>query len=192
MKKLRLNKKFTLAGLIVLVIGAGAYFALWQEGLKPSVLVSIKDATSTPSATVDPKILDFGLKIDKINVLVPVIKNVDGADKAVYNDALKNGVAHFAGTALPGEARNIFIFGHSSSDVKSDYSKIFARLDDLATGDEISVYLEGKEHKYKVSDKKVVEADDLSVLEKGNKEELTLMTCWPIGTKAKRLIVRAK
>lgn len=152
-------------------------------------------ATPTPLATatpIDPKIKEFGLKIDKLNIIVPVVKNVDGSDKAAYEKALKGGVAHFKGTTLPGEKGNIFIFGHSSAEVKSDYSKVFVSLNDLEKDDEIVVYYQNEEHKYKIKEKKIVEATDLSVLEKGKKEILTLMTCWPIGTKEKRLIVRAE
>ncbi len=159
----------------------------------PPKTCSCASLTPTPTPTrIDPKIKEFGLKIDKLNILVPVIKDVDGSDKTFYNKALQNGVAHFKGTALPGEKGNTFIFGHSSADVKGDYSKIFATLNDLEEEDEIVIYYENNEHKYKVKEKKIVEATDLSVLKKGKKEILTLMTCWPIGTKEKRLIVRAE
>lgn len=160
---------------------------------KPEFGICLFSPTPAPTSTpLDQKIKDFGLEIKKIDILVPIIKNVDGSDKASYNKSLQSGVAHYDGTALPGEKGNIFIFGHSSADVKGDYSKVFASLNDLQKDDEITVFYQNNEHKYKVTGKRIVEATDLSVLDKGKKEVLTLMTCWPIGTKEKRLIVKAE
>lgn len=167
-----------------------AYKKLLAHKPKYKVCISCFLTTSA-SDSIDPKIKEFGLRIDKIDVLAPVIKNVDGSDKKIYNKALRSGLAHLSGTALPGESANIFIFGHSSDEVAGDYSKIFARLNDLEKSDEIVVYYENNEHKYRVENKKIVKADNVSVLEQGKKEILTLMTCWPIGTSDKRLIIVA-
>jgi len=43
---------------------------------------------------------------------------------------------------------------------------------------------------YKITEKKVISPGDISILERNHdKPELTLMTCWPIGTTLNRLIV---
>lgn len=145
------------------------------------------------SDPITVEIKQFGIKIDKLDVLAPVIKDVDGKDKTEYLNKLKEGVAHFKSTSLPGLGKgNIFIFGHSSSiSGTGKYSKIFARLDELKEGDQIKIFYQDKEFTYKVTEKKIVEATDLSVLEQTKKEKLTLMTCWPVGTKDKRLIIIA-
>ena len=80
----------------------------------------------------------------------------------------------------------------ADSPIKGDYAKIFANLNDLEQDDEIIVYYQSDEHKYKVQSKEIVEATDMSVLDKTQKEILTLMTCWPVGTKDKRLVIRAE
>jgi len=153
--------------------------------------ICVRDQNYQSTTVTDPKITEFGLKIEKLDIVAPIIKDVDGKSKSDYNNALKEGIAHFKGTSLPGGGGNIFIFGHSSAQTKSDYSKIFATLDDLEENDEIIIYYKNKENRYNVKEKTVVEATDLSVLEQGEKEILTLMTCWPVGTKDKRLIIRA-
>jgi sortase A len=137
---------------------------------------------------------DFTLKIDKLNIVVPIIENVDGADKKVYNQALKNGVAHYKGTALPGEGSNIFIFGHSSTYVGQggDWGEIFKDLNNLESGDIISITFKGKEYFYKVVEKKIIKKTDVAVLNPTESEQLVLMTCWPIGTNKDRLIIIAK
>ena len=54
-------------------------------------------------------------------------------------------------------------------------------------------HMSGKELKYIVRNKKIVEASDFSVLQaNGDKETITLMTCWPLGVPSKRLIVTAE
>jgi len=145
------------------------------------------------SAEDDKKFKEFGVEISKINIKAPVTANVNGDNKLEYNKSLTSGLAHYKGTELPGDGGNIFVFGHSSSDTDGGpYAKIFRNLNDLNKGDKITVYYKNKKREYTVSEKKVVAADDLSPLNLTDDERLTLMTCWPIGTKEKRLIIIAK
>lgn len=139
------------------------------------------------------QVTEFNLTIEKLGINVPVIANVDGKDKEIYNNALNNGVAHYKNTALPNSGSNIVIFGHSSTILGiGKYAKVFAVLDHLVVGDEIKINFNQKEYKYSVSEKKIVVADDLSIILPTEREELTLLTCWPIGTADKRLVIIAK
>jgi len=148
--------------------------------------------TEIKKVEISPEIKQFGIKIDKIDVLAPILENVDGTEKAIYNKALQSGVAHYKGTALPEQNSNIFIFGHSSSVLGiGPYANIFANLNELDKGDTIVIYYKEQEFHYIVFEKKIIGNDDLSVLEPTKKEQLTLMTCWPIGSKAKRLIIKS-
>lgn len=145
-----------------------------------------------PQDQIPAEIREFGLRIDKLNILAPVIANVDGTNKKVYNQALEKGVAHYKGTALPGEGGNIFIFGHSSSATGyGPYVNIFAPLEKLEKEDIIIVYFQNKTLEYKVFEKIIVAKTDVSLLKPTAQEQLTLMTCWPVGTSAKRLIIKA-
>ena len=142
---------------------------------------------------VSSVIKDFGIKINRIDVLAPVVKNVDGADKNIYKKELQKGVVHMKGTAFPGEGSNIFIFGHLSSEIGwGKYAKIFARLGESKVGENIVIYYKNKKYHYEIFDKKIVEKTELSVIKPTKEEQLTLMTCWPIGTADKRLIIKAK
>lgn len=102
----------------------------------------------------------------------------------------------YPGTARPGEVGNAFIFGHSSNYpwVKSDYNDIFALLDNLELGDEIIIFYNQKKYVYKVVDHATVKPGDVQALESRDqtKKELSLMTCWPVGTTLERLIVFAE
>lgn len=160
------------------------------------VVSDIKNSSNPQIVTkkdTTPTIYEWKLEIPKITVSAPVIPNVDGASKAAYDEALKGGTAHFKGTSIPGGDGNTVIFGHSSSILgDGKYDKVFARLNELNIGDPIEILFNGIRYGYKISEKKVTSANDTSVLSQTNTEALTLMTCWPVGTDQKRLIVIAK
>lgn len=111
-------------------------------------------------------------------------------------EELRKGVVRYPGTARPGEAGNVFIFGHSSNYpwVKSIYNDVFALLDELQTGDEITVYYFQKKYTYIVTDRATVKPGDVKALEARDptKKELTLMTCWPVGTTLERILIFAE
>jgi sortase A len=135
-------------------------------------------------------------KIGKNIPLVDVHHDSD-ADYSVmheiFMEELKKGIVRYPGTAKPGEVGNTFIFGHSSNFpwVQSDYNDVFALLDQLATGDEITIFYNQKKFTYRVTDKSIVKPGDVKTLGSRDptKKELSLMTCWPIGTTLERIIV---
>lgn len=138
------------------------------------------------------RIRHFGIEIEKIDLKAPVIQNVNGEKADSYNAALEKGLAHFRGTAVPGENNNVFIFGHSFfQNPENEYGKIFSNLGELEKGDEIVVYYRDENFQYFVTDKKIIEESDVSVLLPSPSEQLTLMTCWPIGKTDTRMIVVA-
>jgi len=140
-----------------------------------------------PSASQQPE----GLKIDKLSLQAPIIWNIEEKD---ILESLKSGVVHYKGTSLPGEGGNVFITGHSSNYfwVNSDYNQVFALLDKLDKSDRITISYNNKIFTYLVVDKKVVNPNQVEVLNSTKKEVLTLMTCWPIGTSLNRLVVQAE
>ena len=195
----RKNRKVIIALAVLVLVGLAVYVSI---GCAKKIIQKFNFGfvgpcpgceSSLVSPIIDPKMKAFGLEIEKLDILVPVVKNVDGKNKQEYNSALHQGVAHYEDTALPGEEGNIFIFGHSSSDVvPGENGKIFVRLNELEKGDRIKLYFEDQNFSYEVSENKIVEPTDLSVLDQTDSEILTLMTCWPLGTKDKRLVVVAE
>ncbi len=134
------------------------------------------------------------ISIAKIAISAPIITNVDGNDMQDYLKALENGVAHLKKTALPGEAGNSVIFGHSSyyTAKPGNYKGVFAKLDQLARGDAIQIRYDHKNYTYKVFESKIVKPEDVSVVAQDKtKEQLTLITCWPPKTVTDRMVVRA-
>lgn len=133
------------------------------------------------------------LVIDKIGVNAPVVE-IENANEDVIQKGLEGGVVHYPGTGNPGEVGNYFIFGHSSDYIwrSGAYKDVFALLGRLENGDEVKVYYQGKLYQYRVEDKIIVSPEKVDVLNPTPDATLSLMTCWPVGTPLKRLVVRAK
>lgn len=131
------------------------------------------------------------VEIPKISVSAPLLLNVT-PDLIV--DQLRGGVTHYEATALPGEIGNSVIVGHSSDLPWSDgqYKTVFALLDKLVLGDKVVVYYKKQRLVYSVTSSKVVAPTDLSVLRRSTTPQITLLTCYPVGTTRNRLIVTAE
>lgn len=152
-------------------------------------------SSPTPSSpSPSPLYEDFHLLIPSLNINAPVIADVDGSDQASYNQALEGGVAQLKGSAKPGDGSNIFIFGHSSFYwwKPGNYKEIFRNLEDLKEDDEIILWYNLREYKYRVSSKQTVEPDQVDVTLPTGEEQVSLMTCVPPGTTLQRLIVVGK
>lgn len=142
-----------------------------------------------------------GLQIQEVSISIPslqaearVIANVDPFDENKYLPALKLGVAHAKGTALPGEGRRIYLFAHSTNSPLnfSQFNAIFYRLRELKSGDVVTVRVNSRDYAYVVREKVTVSADDLSWITPAEGEQLVLQTCDPPGTTHKRLLVIAE
>jgi sortase A len=110
----------------------------------------------------------------------------------IFMKELEQGIVRYPSSAKPWEDGNSFIFGHSSNFpwMKWDYNDVFSTLDNVAFDDEVIVYYGQKKYTYKIREKKVIAPGDVGVLKRNkNRKEITLMTCWPIGTTLNRLIV---
>ena len=137
----------------------------------------------------------FSLLIPKINLNSRVLANISVVDDNQYSRALKAGVAHAAGTYLPGEEGRIFLFGHSTDFIWNvpRFNAVFYLLKELESGDEIDIVYQKKRYVYQVSDKKIVDPSAVNYLKpKWGREELVLQTCYPPGTTWKRLLIFAQ
>jgi LPXTG-site transpeptidase (sortase) family protein len=134
---------------------------------------------------------DYALVIPKIYLQEKIFVNVDPTNKDEYSEVLKEGIAHAAGTEIPGNGGMGYYFAHSSGTTGGPQQKAeFYLLNKLEPGDEVQVFYERKLHRYRVSEKRVVWPSDLSFLtEPYDRERIVLQTCWPIGTDLQRLLV---
>lgn len=110
---------------------------------------------------------------------------------------LLHGAAAYPHSALPGGPGAVIIAGHSSPPseeaLRSAFGALFAHLPDLSVGDTVALLADGRTITYRVAGRSVVEATATEVLSQPDADSmLKLITCYPIGTDAKRLIVTAE
>lgn len=120
------------------------------------------------------------LRIPKID-LEEAVK--EGSTKGVLSSAL----GHVENTALPGEEGNCCIAGHRNY----VFGKYFNRLEEVALGNIIELETLDSLYIYEVDWIKVVEPEEVSVLNYEDGNNLTLITCTPFMVATHRLIVHA-
>ncbi|MFH1720374.1 MAG: class D sortase [Patescibacteria group bacterium] len=145
---------------------------------------------------------DTRLIIPRLNRNVPIVQvrpeNLVKRDWNALEDdmmeALRFGVVHFPGTAMPGEHGNIALTGHSSYFPwdPGRFKDVFVLLHDVEIGDNVLLYHKQTKYIYEVYEKEIVSPDEIDVLEPTADDRLTLITCSPVGTDISRLVVTAK
>ena len=136
------------------------------------------------------------LQISSLGIEAPVIY-IDQKTESAFQAALINGVVHYPGTAMPGQAGNAYFFGHSSDFIwsKGHYKTVFAVLPKIKIGDTILITdPSGTPFIYTAVKTAIVSPNDVSVLQQNQDGQklLTLQTSWPVGTALKRFIVVAE
>jgi sortase A len=153
-----------------LPVPTGVDFTLWSE----SRVRAYQD-----SREQRPPLAIAVLEIPRLGLTVPVL---EGTDEFTLN----RGVGHVAGTALPGERGNVAIAGHRDG--------FFRVLKDVTAGDRIRLVTLWQTVDYTVQETRIVEPEDVRVLEPTGTPVLTLLTCYPfyyVGSAPKRFVVRA-
>lgn len=145
---------------------------------------------------------DDRIIIPRINKNIPIVKvssdNLIKRDWDALEDemqkALQDGVVHYPGTSLPGQTGNVVITGHSSYFPwdPGRFKDVFALLHEVEKGDKIVIYFNQDKFVYDVTNKKEVMPDNIEVLKQTPDDRITLITCTPVGTNLRRLIVTAK
>lgn len=134
----------------------------------------------------------FYLSIKKLGIEKALVET--NADHLNPDKAL----GHYPGSALPGEVGNSFIFGHSVLPMfysPKNYKAIFSTIDGLDAGDEILVEYNNLKYTYLVESDEMEKPADVNPLAEFkphylNESTITLMTCYPPGSKVMRLLVR--
>lgn len=140
------------------------------------------------------------LSIPALQLSAPVVSSLtdptEFSDWNVVKRDLTKGVSLAEKLPKPGESGTTVITGHSSDLVPHRYSAIFAGLNFLEPETEIRVKYQDQIHRYKVVEKKIVQPSDLNFfrteLQKTyGKHRLAMVTCWPLLTTSKRLVILA-
>jgi sortase A len=192
--------------LLGLYVGAAFHAAITSRVVATKFADALPVSSSTESATLPPQPtqkLDFTLWSNKrlaayqesllrhfpSPIALMRIRHL-GLEAEIFEGVddltLDRGLGHIPGTALPGQNGNIGVAGHRDG--------FFRPLKDIAAGDEIEILTANTLHTYTVDQIFLVVPKDVSVLEQGSAQSLTLVTCYPfyfIGSAPKRYIVKA-
>jgi sortase A len=145
-----------------------------EQVAAPVVVSSPAVRISIPSIDVDAPVVELG-----------TIRNEKG--ELVWETA-KHAVGHHIGTANPGDRGNVVMSGHISSPVKRE-GNVFSRLPELQVGEAVVIQTAGETYYYRISDRRVVDPSEISVMNPTATPVLTLITCFPDWVYSHRLVV---
>ncbi|HEX6582994.1 MAG TPA: class E sortase [Thermoleophilaceae bacterium] len=172
----------------LLIADAGATL-LWQEPV--SAFVANQNQESLKKAFFDPPrrvIQRQPLKGDAIaRIEIPAVGVSEYVVEGTDTESLRKGPGHYPETPLPGEPGTTAIAGH-----RTTYGAPFRRIDQLNRGDRITIDMPDGRFLYTVQRTKVVDDQDLSVLDGVGYQRLVLSACHPLYSAAQRVIVFAR
>lgn len=145
------------------------------EHLRPLVqsLANIPIPTPGPEHAIQ-------IQIPAITVDAPVVQG-DGWEQ------LKKGVGQHIGTANPGQKGNLVVSAHNDI-----FGEIFRHLDQLETGDEITIFTSQRAYTYVVTGSKIVEPNQVEVMAPTRDATVTLISCYPYLVDDQRIVVTAR
>ncbi len=119
---------------------------------------------------------------------IPTIDSENPVREGTASNILSDSLGHESNTAYIGEKGNCVIAGHRNY----TFGRFFNRLDEVKLKDLIYVDTPTQTYTYAVKEIKVVEPEDVEILEtKDDVEQLTLYTCTPIYIASHRLVIIA-
>ena len=120
------------------------------------------------------------LRVPRLDLNLVVVNGTSGSD-------LRRGPGRHEDTFMPGEGELVYVAGH-----RTTYGAPFSDINALETGDKISVELPYGSVEYRVTRHRIVDDNDLSVLESSGREELVLQACHPRFFASQRYLVYAR
>ena len=136
----------------------------------------VNAVTPLPMPTPGPE-QGIRIQVPAIGVDAPIAEGDDW-------EALKQGVGHHVGSANPGESGNCVVSAHNDI-----FGEIFRDLPDLDLGKEILVYTASQVYRYAVTQKRIIQPTDVSVMYPTSSPVLTLISCYPYGIDTHRIVV---
>lgn len=100
---------------------------------------------------------------------------------------LSRGPGHYERTSLPGLGKTVGIAGH-----RTTFGAPFRHIDDLESGDEITLELAYGTFRYRVFAHEIVNSDDWSVIRNRGFDTVMLSACHPLYSASRRWIVYAR
>ena len=162
------------------VLNIGYWASLSLKG-RWSQAEGARELDRAETANLSPAVGDVvgRLEIPRLSLSTVVF---EGADP----DVLERGAGHLPGSALPGDRGNTVVAAHRDT--------FFRSLRGIRVGDVVRIHRPHKDIAYVVQSARVVEPDEVDVMQPTPGPALTLITCYPfryIGPAPERFVVRA-
>lgn len=133
----------------------------------------------------------FNMEKQKTSLYIPSANIngsvVDGRD----SNEMNRGFWHFPLSGQPGKKGNTVIIAHRFLHLPPRTDTFFM-LDKVRVGDKVIINQKDGVYRYTVTETKVVEKNNRDILSQTYDYRLTLITCHPLWTSDKRLVVIAK
>lgn len=120
-----------------------------------------------------------------ISIFIPELWNAPAP--VVQGDGweqLKKGVGQHVGSANPGKNGNLVLSAHNDI-----FGELFRFLDRLGPGDEIYVNTGSASYTYRVTETRIVEPTEVSVMDSRGRATITLISCYPYLVDNQRIVV---
>ena len=173
----------------ILLISDAAATLLWQEPV--SAYFSQRQQVKLEKALVDPParvVRKEPLRGDALGkLLIPSIGVSEYVVEGTDADNLRKGPGHYPDTPLPGQRGTVAVAGH-----RTTYGAPFRHIDDVQRGEPVIIDMPDGRFVYRVQRTKIVDDQDLSVLDKVGYQRLVLSACHPLYSAAQRIIVFAR
>jgi len=118
---------------------------------------------------------------------IPSIGLDETVRSGVAIEVIDKGVAHWAGTPMPGESGNLVLAAH-----RTTFTRPFYDLDLLDRGDMVYMRRDaGYDVMYKVSETFIVEPQDIWITYNTDTPMMTMFACHPKGSTRYRIVVTA-
>ena len=108
---------------------------------------------------------------------------VEGTD----TETLKKGPGRYPETNFPGQGLTVAIAGH-----RTTYLAPFRRINELETGDELTLDMPYASFTYRFQSQRIVEPSQVGVVRDVGYERLVLTACHPLYSAAQRIVVFAR
>jgi sortase A len=120
------------------------------------------------------------LRVPRLDLSIVVVNGTSASD-------LRRGPGRHEDTFMPGEGELVYVAGH-----RTTYGAPFSEIQKLEPGDTVSLELPYGTVEYRVTQHRIVDDNDLTVLETRGREELVLQACHPRFFSSQRYLVYAR
>ena len=196
-KKNRSNIFWSLTALVSFAFGliGGTYYHNEIQVYWRSLTVQFRATpvvVPPPEQTAQPTAHTSTLSFNQLPEPLPLVYS-DTLEEARLQEYLKEGAVVLPlGTSF-GEPGNVVVTAHSSgTEAFGPYRFAFAKLGELEEGQEFKISTPTATYTYQVYGKEIVWPHQVDKLPNDNRSTVTLVTCWPLWTNFKRLLVHAE